>query len=202
MPHSDVRGWKSPKTRFLDYNSAIWRAKRKWQITVEEKWISLQKWSWCHNSQRFQNFWHTRNSLGLIPKRPPLRAQNLKKWPPWQLWLGKKKQHKHKLFGANFLRTSLTLTSRWPEVKKFPLSLGPQENSLSGADVHKTFGVDVHDPKGFWKTLSSRSLRWFSGPYYCHLNKYRAQDLFLGINLVILSPPDLPQKKFRPQLIR
>ena len=29
--------------------------------------------------------------------------------------------------------------------------------------------------------------------YYCHQNKYRAQKLFLGINSIILSPPDRNQ---------
>ena len=32
---------------------------------------------------------------------------------------GKKKQHKHKLFGPDFPRTFLTLTPGWPRVKKF-----------------------------------------------------------------------------------
>ena len=27
------------------------------------------------------------------------------------------------------------------------------------------FGADVHDPKGCWKTLYKKSLRWFFGPY-------------------------------------
>ena len=49
---------------------------------------------------------------------------------------GKKKQHKHKLFGPDFLRTFLTLTPECPGVKSFSPSPGPQENALFGADVH------------------------------------------------------------------
>ena len=30
------------------------------------------------------------------------------------------------------------------------------------------FGADVHDPKGCWKTLYKKSLRWFVGPYCRH----------------------------------
>ena len=44
---------------------------------------------------------------------------------------GKKKQHKHKLFGPNFLRTFLTLTPGWPGVKKFL--------PISGAAGKRTF---------------------------------------------------------------
>ena len=55
----------------------------------------------------------------------------------WQgLSSGKKKQHKHKLFGPDFLRTFLTLTPECPGVKSFSPSSGPQENALFGADVH------------------------------------------------------------------
>ena len=49
---------------------------------------------------------------------------------------GRKKQHKHKLFGPDFLRTFLTLTPECPGVKSFSPSPGPQENALFGADVH------------------------------------------------------------------
>ena len=49
---------------------------------------------------------------------------------------GKKKQHKHKLFGPDFPRTFLTLTRGRPWVKKFLPITGPQKNALFGADVH------------------------------------------------------------------
>ena len=41
---------------------------------------------------------------------------------------GKKKQHKHKLFGPDFLRTFLTLTPGCPGVKKFLPATGAAEN--------------------------------------------------------------------------
>ena len=49
---------------------------------------------------------------------------------------GKKKRHKHKLFGPDFPRTFLTLTPGCPGVKKFLPPPLPQENALCGADVH------------------------------------------------------------------
>ena len=50
---------------------------------------------------------------------------------------GKKKQHKHKLFGPDFPRTFLTLTPKCPGAKKFlPTTGGRRENALFGADVH------------------------------------------------------------------
>ena len=42
-----------------------------------------------------------------------------KRPPPPHFQSGKKKQHKHKLFGPDFLRTFLTLTPGCPGVKKF-----------------------------------------------------------------------------------
>ena len=49
------------------------------------------------------------------------------------------KQHKHKCFGPNFLRTFLTLTHRCPGVKKFFPITGPQANTfLSGARTSTT----------------------------------------------------------------
>ena len=49
---------------------------------------------------------------------------------------GKKKQHKHKLFGLEFLRTFPTLTPDDPGSKSFSPPPGPQENALFAADVH------------------------------------------------------------------
>ena len=40
-------------------------------------------------------------------------------WTSLCVWLGKKKQHKHKLFDPDFPRTFLTLTPECPGVKKF-----------------------------------------------------------------------------------
>ena len=68
---------------------------------------------------------------------------------------GKKKtQHKHKLFGSNFLRTFPTLTPRCPEVKKFLAITGPQEKPFL-VRMSTMFDADVHDPKGFSKLLES-----------------------------------------------
>ena len=49
---------------------------------------------------------------------------------------GRKKQHKHKLFGPDFPRTFLTLPLDAPGSKSFSPPAGPQENALFGADVH------------------------------------------------------------------
>ena len=49
---------------------------------------------------------------------------------------GKKKEHKHELFGPNFLRTFPTLTLGCPGIKTFSPSPGPQKKALFGADIH------------------------------------------------------------------
>ena len=62
--------------------------------------------------------------------------------------LGRKKQHKHKLFGPDFLRTFLTLTPGCPGVKKFLLTTGAAGKTHFLVRTSTIFGADVHDPKG------------------------------------------------------
>ena len=90
---------------------------------------------------------------------------------------GRKKQHKHKLFGPDFPRTFLTLTPGRPWVKKFL--------PITGAAEKRTFGADVHDfrrgrpwPEAFSKNFVQKSLRWFFGPYIwmeCNCNSLRSR---------------------------
>ena len=70
----------------------------------------------------------------------------------WGLVREKKKQHKHKLFGPNFLRTFPTHTPGCPGVKKFLPITGPQENPLLGADGHD-FRRGRPRPEGFSKNF-------------------------------------------------
>ena len=72
---------------------------------------------------------------------------------------GKKKQHKHKLFGPDFPRTFLTLTPGCPGVKKFLPITGAAEKRPFLAQTSTIFGSDVHDPKGSPKTLRKKCLR-------------------------------------------
>ena len=65
---------------------------------------------------------------------------------------GKKKQHKHKLFGPDFPRTFLTLAPGRPWAKKFLPITGPQTNALFGADVHD-FWRGRPWPEGFLKNF-------------------------------------------------
>ena len=58
---------------------------------------------------------------------------------------GKKKQHKHKLFGPDFPRTFLTLTPGRPWVKKFLPITGAAENTHFLVRTSTIFGADVHD---------------------------------------------------------
>ena len=66
---------------------------------------------------------------------------------------GKKKQHKHKLFGPDFPRTFLTLTPGGPWVKKFLPITGAAEKTHFLVRTSTIFGADVHDPKGFLKNF-------------------------------------------------
>ena len=67
----------------------------------------------------------------LKPATKPGRSQ-----PMCQHLSGKRKQHKHKLFGPDFPRTFLTLTPESQGSKSFSPPPGPQENAFFGADVH------------------------------------------------------------------
>ena len=73
---------------------------------------------------------------------------------------GKKKQHKHKLFGPDFPRTSLTLTPGCPRVKKFLPTSGAAGKTRFLVRTSTIFSADVHDPKGRRKTLYKKSLRF------------------------------------------
>ena len=49
----------------------------------------------------------------------------------------------------------------------------------------------------FWPTVLQEE--WAGKSFYCRQNKYRAQKLFLGLNSVILSPPDCRKTSDRNQ---
>ena len=75
-------------------------------------------------------------------------------------WLGKKRQHKHKLFGPDFPRTFLTLTPRWmPRGQKVSLHYRGRRKTHFLVRTSMIFGADVHDPKVCRKTLYKKSLR-------------------------------------------
>ena len=76
-------------------------------------------------------------------------------------------------------------------------SLGFEERNLG---CPRNFARMSRTPGGVQKVGQKKVRAHFSFPthsrcryreiYYCHQNRYRAQKLFLGINSVILSPPD------------
>ena len=78
---------------------------------------------------------------------------------------GKKKQHKHKLFGPDFPRTFRTLTPGRPGVKKFLPTTGLREKDFV-VRTSTIFGADVHDPKGFLKILYKKVCVDFLAPSY------------------------------------
>ena len=72
---------------------------------------------------------------------------------------GGKKQHKHKLFGPNFLRTFLTHTPGCPAFNNFfPIS-GAAGSTHFSERTSTIFGAHAHNPKGSRKILSRKSLR-------------------------------------------
>ena len=99
--------------------------------------------------------YNTRNTP-VTPAPPPPRKQG--KTMNKHL-SGKKKRHKHKLFGPDFPRTFLTLTPGRPWVKKFLRVTGAAEKAHFWVRTSTIFGADVHDPKGSRKTLCKKSLR-------------------------------------------
>ena len=99
------------------------------------------------------------------------------------IFQGRKKQHKHKLFGPDFPRTFLTLTPGRPWVKKFLPITGAAEKPHFLVRTSTIFGADVHDPKGSRKTLYKKRLRWFFAP-----KSFRAREL---ITVVLAVTPQL-----------
>ena len=79
-----------------------------------------------------------------------------------------KKQHKHELFGPDFLRTFLTLTPECPGVKSFSPSPGPQENALFGADVHD-FRRGRPWPEGLLKNFVQKQFALIFWPLLIHI---------------------------------
>ena len=59
---------------------------------------------------------------------------------------------------------SWPLTPECPGVKKFLPTTGGRRITHFWVRTSTIFGADVHDPKGGWKTLYKKSLRWFFGP--------------------------------------
>ena len=61
---------------------------------------------------------------------------------------GRKKQHKHKLFGPDFPQTFLTLTPRMPWGQKVSPHHRGRRKTHFLVRTSMIFGADVHDPKG------------------------------------------------------
>ena len=72
---------------------------------------------------------------------------------------GKKKQHKHKLFGPDFLRTFLTLAPECPWVKKFlPITGAAEKRTFWCGRPQFSAGTSM-TRRGSRKTLYRKSLR-------------------------------------------
>ena len=76
-----------------------------------------------------------------------------------ELVQGRKKQHKHRLFGPDFLRIFLTLTPGCPGGQKVSPHHRGRRKTHFLVRTSTIFSADVHDPKGRGKTLYKKSLR-------------------------------------------
>ena len=96
------RFFKNPEKTRKKTCWKMWRVRRKLGI-----------W-WCRDGP---GTYHSRTCQGKNPEKTRFNFSPTPSWPtPFS---GKKKQHKHKLFGPDFPRTFLTLTPECPGVKKF-----------------------------------------------------------------------------------
>ena len=68
---------------------------------------------------------------------------------------GKRKQHRHKMFGLIVLRTVLTLTPGCPGVKEFSHHWNHRKTDFS-VRTSTIFSADVHDPKGSRKKIAQK----------------------------------------------
>ena len=94
----------------------------------------------------------------------------------------KKKQHKHKLFGPNFLQIFLTLTPGCPGVKKF-LPISGAAKSTFWVRTSTIFGAGFDDQKGSWKTLY-KNQRLPKGPWNDNSHKATQNVTFLRQQLL------------------
>ena len=74
-----------------------------------------------------------------------------------------REQRKHNLLVPISCGHSWPLRRDAQGSNSFSSSQGPQENALV-VRTFMMFGPGVHDPKGAWKTLRTRSLCWFLAP--------------------------------------
>ena len=105
--------------------------------------------------------------------------------PKW-LHSGKKKQHKHKLFGPDFPRTFLTLTPECPGVKKFLPTTGAAGKRTFWCRRPRFSARTSMTRRVVEKLCTKKVLRWFFGPYTCR--KFCFEQLIFELHRITVHP--------------